>query len=124
MGGGLYIDGTGSLTSVEISNNEAKFGGGLTFSAGNNARKLTVEQGTIIKDNNAYLYGGGIYMVKGNFNLNGAEIYDNKINNTKGLSASNYSDALFIENGEININGAKFSGSIFKFGFDSFSCST
>ena len=114
MGGGLYIDGTGSLTSVEISNNEANFGGGLTFSAGNNARKLTVEQGTIIKDNNAYLYGGGIYMVKGNFNLNGAEIYDNKINNTEGLSASNYSDVLFIENGEINIDGAKFSGNIFK----------
>ena len=114
MGGGLYIDGTGSLTSVEISNNEANFGGGLTFSAGNNARKLTVEQGTIIKDNNAYLYGGGIYMVKGNFNLNGAEIYDNKINNTEGLSASNYSDVLFIENGEINIDGAKLSGNIFK----------
>ena len=114
MGGGLYFDGTGSLTSVEISNNEANFGGGLTFSAGNNARILTLEQETIIKDNNAYLYGGGIYMVKGSFNLNGAEIYDNEINGTKGLSVSNYSDILFIENGEINIDAAKFSGSIFK----------
>jgi len=114
MGGGLYFDGTGSLTSVEISNNEANFGGGLTFSAGNNARILTLEQETIIKDNNAYLYGGGIYMVKGSFNLNGAEIYDNEINGIKGLSVSNYSDILFIENGEINIDAAKFSGSIFK----------
>ena len=114
MGGGLFIDGWTSLTSVEISENNAKIGGGITFSGENNNRILFVESGTTITNNNAELYGGGIYMQRGIFNLNGGEIYNNKINNINGLSATNNSDSLFLENGNIFIDKAKFDGSIFK----------
>ena len=114
MGGGLYIDGATTLTLVEIIDNDAKIGGGITFAGANNARVLNVESGTIITNNNANLYGGGIFIQRGISNLNGGEIYDNKIKNLNGLNISNHSEILLIENGEININGCKFDGSIFK----------
>ena len=53
-------------------------------------------------------------MRKGLFYLNEGNIYNNKINNINGLSSSNHSDILLIENGQIFIDKAKFEGSIFK----------
>ena len=114
MGGGLYIDGKTKLTSVEISGNNANIGGGMAFSGEYDSRSLTIESGTIFTNNNAYSYGGGIYMKKGLFYLNEAEIYNNKINNTNGLSSSNHSETIFLESGKIHLDKTKFEGSIFK----------
>ena len=114
MGGGLYIDGRTTLDSVEISGNNANIGGGMAFSGENNNRFLNIESGTIITNNNANKYGGGIYMGRGIFYLNEGDIYNNKINNINGLSASNYSDILLIENGQMFIDKVRLKGSIFK----------
>ena len=53
-------------------------------------------------------------MLKGILNMNDADIYNNKINEFDGLSASNHSDIFLIENGQIYINSAKLDGCIFK----------
>ena len=114
LGGGLYLDGATTLTSVEISNNNANYGAGIAFSGGNNKRVVNINTGTKISNNNANYYGGGLYMQMGDLNMNGGEIYNNKINKLNGLSASNHSDLFLIENGQIYINNVKLSGSIFK----------
>jgi hypothetical protein len=46
--------------------------------------------------------------------LNEGDIYNNKINNINGLSSSNHSDILLIENGQMFIDKARLKGSIFK----------
>ena len=114
MGGGLYLDGATTLTSVEISGNNANYGGGITFSGGNSRRIATISTGTVITNNNANIYGGGLYIVKGVININGAEIFSNKINELDGLTATNHSDVFLIESGQLYINAAKFEGSIFR----------
>ena len=108
-GGGLYIDGATTINSVTISENSANYGGGISYSGGNFKRILTINSGTIINKNNANHIGGALYMIQGTLNINDAVIYNNNIGST-----SNYSDILYIQNGEININGGKFSGSLFK----------
>ena len=114
IGGGLYLDGYSTLTNVEISNNKANYGAGIGFSGGNNRRIVTIGTGTTIFNNDANIYGGGLYMAKGVLNINDASIYNNKINGLDGLTATNHSDIFLIENGLMYINGAKLSGSIFK----------
>ena len=114
MGGGLYLDGATTLTSVEISENNAKYGGGITFSGGNNRRIGNINAGTVLTNNNANLYGGGLYMAQGVLNINNAEIYGNTIEELDGLSAPSHSDVFSIQKGQIYINGGKFDGSIYK----------
>ena len=48
LGGGLYIDGATTLTSVEISGNNGNYGAGIAFSGENSKRTLTINTGTII----------------------------------------------------------------------------
>ena len=114
MGGGLYLDGATTLTSVEISENNAKYGGGIAFSGGNNRRIGNINAGTIVTNNNANLYGGGLYMAQGVLNINSAEIYGNTIDELDGLSAPSHSDVFSIQKGQMYINGGKFNGSIYK----------
>ena len=114
MGGGLYLDGATTLTSVEISENNAKYGGGITFSGGNNRRIGNINAGTVLTNNNANLYGGGIYMAQGVLNINNAEIYGNTIEELDGLSAPSHSDVFSIQKGQMYINGGNFDGSIYK----------
>ena len=114
MGGGLYLDGATTLTSVEISGNEANYGAGIAFSGGNTRRIVTISTGTLIINNNAFIYGGGLYVLKGVININDAEMYANTINGLEGLSATSHSDILYISSGQMYINAAKFEGSIFK----------
>ena len=113
-GGGLYLDGFSTLTDSEISGNSANYGGGITFSGGNNRRIGNINSGTIIRNNNANYYGGGLFMEMGILNLNSAEIYDNKIGKLDGFVSTNHSDIFLMLNGEMYINGAKFHGCIFK----------
>ena len=114
LGGGLFLDGATTLTSVEISENNANYGGGIAFSGDNDRRVVNINKGTIINNNNANYFGGGLYMKRGILNLNEAEIYNNKIDKLDGLSASNHSDIFLIENGQLYINSAKLDGCIFK----------
>ena len=113
MGGGLYIDGFTNLNRVIISENKANIGAGIAYIGGNDRRVLNVEKDTIISNNIAFNYGGSIYIKNGIINLNGGEIYDNNINNDKKTDKIN-SDLFFIENGKININSIRLSGSIYK----------
>ena len=114
MGGGLFLDGATTLTSVEIYDNNANYGGGITFSGGNNRRIGNINAGTVITNNNANYYGGGLYMAQGILNINSAEIYGNKIDELDGLYAPSHSDVFLIQKGEMYINGGKFDGSIYK----------
>ena len=113
MGGGLYIDGLTSLTSVTISGNKASLGGGIAYIGGNNRRILNFEKGTLLNNNIANAYGGGIYIKNGIVNLNNGEIYGNKLNIDGNLNKIN-SEMLYIENGVINIDSIKLEGSIYK----------
>ena len=111
MGGGLYIDGFTSLIKVEISENKANIGAGISYLGGNNKRTLNMEVNTNIYNNNALKYAGGIYVKGGIANLNGGNIFENTINKQNGESSS---DLFYIENGVVNINSVKISGSIYK----------
>ena len=114
MGGGLFLDGATTLTSVEIYDNNANYGGGITFSGGNNRRIGNINAGTVITNNNANYYGGGLYMAQGILNINSAAIYGNKIDELDGLYAPSHSDVFLIQKGEMYINGGKFDGSVYK----------
>ena len=113
-GGGLFLDGFTTLNSVKIIDNIANYGAGIAYSGGNNRRIVTINNGTIIKGNNAIHFGGGLYVIQGTLNILDSEIYNNKINENEGLLTSNHSDLFLVQNGVININGAKMSGCIFK----------
>ena len=101
MGGGLYIDGLTYLNDVIINENNANIGGGIAYIGGNDKRGLNIEVGTVIKNNAAFKYAGGIYVKNGIMNLNGGEIYDNTIKEEEKLTKIN-SELFYIENGKIN----------------------
>ena len=113
MGGGMYVDGFTQLNNVVISGNKANTGAGIAYCGGNDSRKLNVEKGNAIWNNIALTKAGGIYVKSGIANLNGGDIYENRINDD-GKKAQSNSDLFYIENGKVNINSVKISGSIYK----------
>ena len=67
QGGGIYFDGTSNnsyLRDIKITNNKANHGGGcyLTVSSGSIHLTETKEGDFILKDNHAFVDGGGIYV--------------------------------------------------------------
>ena len=61
-GGGIYFNGTGSLTlnDTVIDFNQAAFGGGINMSPSGGGATLTIGSGTLIDENTAQQSGGGI----------------------------------------------------------------
>jgi predicted outer membrane repeat protein len=62
-GGGIFFDGTGSLTLIDtlIFGNSAGYGGGINMSpSGGGDATLTIGSGTVIEENTAQHSGGGI----------------------------------------------------------------
>ena len=102
MGGGIYVDGLTQLNNVVISGNKANTGAGIAYCGGNDSRKLNMEKGNAIWNNIALTKAGGIYVKSGIANLNGGDIYENRINNNGKTDQSN-SDLFYIENGKVNI---------------------
>ena len=113
IGGGMYVDGFTQLNNVVISGNKANTGAGIAYCGGNDCRKLNVEKGNTIWNNIALTKAGEIYVKSGIANLNGGDIYENRINNDGKVAQSN-SELFYIENGKVNIDTVKLSGSIYK----------
>ena len=61
-GGGVHFSGTGALyiNDTTINFNNAQYGGGIQFNGNGGAASLTLEAGTIIDENTAFVNGGGI----------------------------------------------------------------
>ena len=110
-GGGMYLEnlanGTLTLDQVIISNNTAEdCGGGLFVSC-----DVNLEDGASITGNgeglvNATSYanmnGGGVYLARGTFNLNGGEISgNNDVYNGAGV---------YVAGGTFNLNSGKING--------------
>ncbi len=110
-GGGMYLgnlaNGTLTLDQVNISNNTAEdCGGGLFVSC-----DVNLEDGASITGNgeglvNATSYanmnGGGVYLARGTFNLNGGEISgNNDVYNGAGV---------YVAGGTFNLNSGKING--------------
>ena len=135
-GGGMYLgnlaNGTLTLDQVNISNNTAEdCGGGLFVSC-----DVNLEDGASITGNgeglvNATSYanmnGGGVYLARGTFNLNGGEISGNNdvyngagvyvaggtfnLNSGKinGNEAQGYGGGVYVAGGTFNLNGGEIS---------------
>jgi hypothetical protein len=79
-GGGIFSDGTLTVTNSTISGNQARIGGGGIFS---NNGPLTVTNSTI-SGNQARGLGGGISNYDGSLNVSNSTIYGNSANNGGG----------------------------------------
>lgn len=83
LGGGLYNDGSATLSGVDIANNHARSGGGVhswPFHGGNlNLLSSTVEGNTAEQaEGGTFGYGGGIYVGRGTFNFDNLVIRENQ----------------------------------------------
>lgn len=114
-GGGFTTTGVVELNSVEIDNNEAEYGGGITVTTynGNNdaytgeGTKLTVTSGVNIHHNMATRQGGGIY-----YRITKSDDVEFKPNATTTNYALSPTFELKIEGGSITNNKASQGGGI------------
>lgn len=108
-GGGFNLTGataTGTLTNVIVENNAAMYygGGGQIQSSAS----LTMEEGTIFRNNTAILHGAGALHVTADakFTMNGGSMENNSAQTVGGAIHSSYSCVLNLNKGEISNNTA------------------
>ncbi|NCC87862.1 MAG: hypothetical protein EOM05_08340, partial [Clostridia bacterium] len=107
-GGGVYYHGHNDsnadynilINNVRITLNEATYGGGIcigdsTISAGNHTVKML---GGEITTNRTLTYGGGIYIVRGEFIIEGGTIAGNKL-----ISATTYNNIYITAQNSTNV---------------------
>ena len=101
-GGGIYSEGTCSLSSCTISENTADEGGGVYVKDGT----FTMENNSLISKNTSGGNGGGIFAEGGNITINGGSISENIFENGYsggGIYLTN-SATLEMSDGEISGN--------------------
>ena len=113
LGGGIYFNGAriNKLSGCEISENTAKYGGGIYIEFG----EIGSFENNIVSGNKAEIDGGGIYLRTDNFNLStGSKVYNNTASGNGGgiyaCAYSNTSKLAVSENADIYENKANASG--------------
>ena len=113
LGGGIYFNGAriNKLSGCEISENTAKYGGGIYIEFG----EIGSFENNIVSGNKAEIDGGGIYLRTDNFNLStGSKVYNNTASgNGGGIYACAYSNTSKLTvsgNADIYENKANASG--------------
>lgn len=110
-GGGIHNQGNIEITGGEISENAAAYGGGIHNDGG-----TVVFSGGEIKNNEAYIQGGGVSVLRGNFTMDGtASITENSSTYHGGGvyigNGSSSGDSVFeMRNGTISGNTIKEDG--------------
>jgi hypothetical protein len=110
---GIYLEGGGlyarnvylHLSDMYISNNEAVFGGGIFVIDSD----VHLEY-THIEDNKATNSGGGIYSLQSNLLFQNSAFTDNFIQDNTSMSISGWGGGLFVESGEVDLEGCTFVG--------------
>ncbi|MBD5413031.1 MAG: hypothetical protein HDR52_01180 [Treponema sp.] len=99
-GGGIYSEGSLTITGGKISNCTSNIGGGVYKSAGT----LKITDGTI-SENNASKNGGGVYVIGSgsSFTMNGGEISNNKAEDA-------YGGGIYIKNCTFTMSDGTISG--------------
>ena len=103
LGGGIHlngarINGNNKFSGCEISENTAKYGGGIYIEFG----EIGSFENNIVSGNKAEIDGGGIYLRTDNFNLStGSKVYNNTASgNGGGIYACAYSNTS-----KLNVSG-------------------
>ena len=116
LGGGIHlngarINGNNKFSGCEISENTAKYGGGIYIEFG----EIGSFENNIVSGNKAEIDGGGIYLRTDTFNLStGSKVYNNTASGNGGgiyaCAYSNTSKLTVSENADIYENKANASG--------------
>lgn len=123
-GGGIFFNGTGSLTLIDtlIFGNSAGFGGGINMSPSGGDATLTIGSGTVIEENTAQTSGGGIlisdntrlFMLADNSTvlLNTAGVYGGGIAIAGPARADIGSPGFGVSGTPVTLNTAEYGGGI------------
>ena len=116
LGGGIHlngarINGNNKFSGCEISENTAKYGGGIYIEFG----EIGSFENNIVSGNKAEIDGGGIYLRTDTFTLStGSKVYSNTASGNGGgiyaCAYSNTSKLTVSENADIYENKANASG--------------
>ena len=117
-GGGIYSEGTCSLSSCTISENTADEGAGVCVQGGT----FTMKNNSLISKNTSGGNGGGVCVQGGTFTMTGGTISENKADYGGGIYVADTEGAqgtvacagqLIIEGGEISGNSSGYGGGIY-----------
>ena len=102
QGGGVFSNGTFTMSSGTISGNTAQEGGGVYLYAGT----FTMSGTALIDTNTAETRGGGVYQNAGTFNMTNGKI----TGNTTNLAQSSDGGGVAVIGGEFLMTGGEISG--------------